>query len=801
MRSARPTRKRRCSCASSTWCGRRNNQVAPGLLTGASDPQNQSIAVNTINGGAYTPGASITLPSGAMLTVNGDGSFSYVPSINFVGTDSFTFTVADQGGNVSVPGTVNITPTATLSIVPKTISSGPAGTVIEEDVYLDNPNPGPDVGGLAGFNLALTFDPTVLVASEVQRGPGLPANWSFLANTKTPGVIGIGAYGSGTGLDVVWGPAPIVLASVQFTIAGTTPTATDIDLVPAAMASAGPVSTELQGSIGRFTLHPGLPGQITAVHITNGGSGYTYPPNVFIPGGIGAGNGYAPGAQAVLRNNGTDPGGDPVIAVVLLGNGSGYTSAPPVIFFGGDGSGAAATATIIPSGTFIPGVDTRIDVIGAPPSLVLSPGTLPAGNVNEAYRQTITATGGTGPYTFAVTSGTLPPGLTQASSGVLSGTPTAAGTYTFTITATDSSSPSGTGQQTYTVTINAAVTTSPGVLSLPITGFSGTAGSPVMDYPINLSALTDGTHVGLASATLVITFPPGVFDFPVGSSAATVHVHLGSIPLANGGASKWHFAANSFGDGVLVINLSADADVLTSTAGGSLVTIDFPVVLNAMNPTPETIKIVKDRGPSHTGIVGSNGTYTTSFLGLPASGIITIDPAATATPLSLSPNTLADGDVGAAYSQAVAASGGVAPYIFAMASGTLPTGLTLSTSGVLSGTPAAAGVFCFTITATDSATQTASQSYTVTINPAITPPAATLADAAPGVAYHHTFYVTGGRGPYAFAYTGTLPSGLTLNSSTGVLSGTPTAAGSYDFTITATDAGRAQRSVTPTAPI
>jgi large repetitive protein len=68
---------------------------------------------------------------------------------------------------------------------------------------------------------------------------------------------------------------------------------------------------------------------------------------------------------------------------------------------------------------------------------------LSGGTTGTAYLETITAQGGTSPYTFAVTGGSLPAGLTLSSAEVISGTPSATGTSTFTITATDVSGNSG----------------------------------------------------------------------------------------------------------------------------------------------------------------------------------------------------------------------------------------------------------------------------------------------------------------------------------------------------------------------
>src|SRR5690606_1797502 len=75
--------------------------------------------------------------------------------------------------------------------------------------------------------------------------------------------------------------------------------------------------------------------------------------------------------------------------------------------------------------------------------------------------------------------------------------------------------------------------------------------------------------------------------------------------------------------------------------------------------------------------------------------------------LTVTPATLPSGIVGVAYSQALGATGGNAPYTFAVTAGALPDGLALSPGGALTGTPTTQGNFSFTVTATDSTTGTA----------------------------------------------------------------------------------------------
>ena len=161
--------------------------------------------------------------------------------------------------------------------------------------------------------------------------------------------------------------------------------------------------------------------------------------------------------------------------------------------------------------------------------------------------------------------------------------------------------------------------------------------------------------------------------------------------------------------------------------------------------------------------------------------------------LTITTESLPNGTVGVAYSAQLAAAGGTGSYSWS-ATG-LPAWLTLNaSSGVLAGTPTAAGTYSFTVQVTDSAKSTDSKAFSITIVQALAiATASPLPGGTVGTAYSQTLAATGGILPYSWSATG-LPTWLALNASTGVLAGTPAAAGAYNFTVQVTDGAKSTAS-------
>jgi len=146
--------------------------------------------------------------------------------------------------------------------------------------------------------------------------------------------------------------------------------------------------------------------------------------------------------------------------------------------------------------------------------------------------------------------------------------------------------------------------------------------------------------------------------------------------------------------------------------------------------------------------------------------------------------------VGVPYSSALVATGGVPPYTYSIASGSLPPGLTLNAStGAITGTPTQSGTFNYTAKAVDSTGASVTTNCSIVVQPATLTLTCASSTGEVGLAYSSSVVATGGVTPYTFAIvSGSLPPGLTLNASTGAITGTPSSEGTFSFTVQVTDA-------------
>jgi hypothetical protein len=169
-----------------------------------------------------------------------------------------------------------------------------------------------------------------------------------------------------------------------------------------------------------------------------------------------------------------------------------------------------------------------------------------------------------------------------------------------------------------------------------------------------------------------------------------------------------------------------------------------------------------------------------------------------ATALTVATTGLPDGTVGSMYAAQLVATGGTAPYSWTILTGSFPSGVSLATSGLLSGKPTAAGSASVMVQVTDAVTSTASATVSLTIdaNALAIVTTSPLQQAVVGTAYSGGFDGSGGVLPYAWTISvGSLPDGLSLDGPTGAISGTATTAGTSTFTVELTDAAASTASL------
>ena len=403
---------------------------------------------------------------------------------------------------------------------------------------------------------------------------------------------------------------------------------------------------------------------------------------------------------------------------------------------------------------------------------------------------TLAATGGTGaPFTWTDPGKTLPAGLVLSSTGTVTGTPTGPGTAAVRLTVTDAGGRSATLAFTWTTDYpplaatganqNSTVGTAINALTLTASGGSGgyVWTDPTTSLPPGLGISLAGVVSGTPSAA--VTAKPVELLVTDAKAGSTVKVSLTWTVLAPVTAQAPGNQTSTAGTAIAALTLTATGGSSTYTWADPSATLPpglgiSPAGVVSGTPTAAgtaAVRLTVTDSGGRTATVTFTWTVLTPVTAqAPGNQTSTVGTAITALTLT--------------------ATGGSGGYTWTAPSPTLPPGLGISTAGVVSGTPTAAGTAAVRLTVTDSGGRTATVTFTWTVVTPVTAQAPGNQTSTVGTAITAlNLTATGGSGGYTWTDPSrTLPAGLTL-SPTGTVTGTPTTAGSATVRLTVTDSG------------
>jgi Putative Ig domain. len=443
------------------------------------------------------------------------------------------------------------------------------------------------------------------------------------------------------------------------------------------------------------------------------------------------------------------------------------------------------------------------------------------GAVGTAYSMNLAANGGIAPYTWTVASGSaLPNGISLTSTGQITGIPpgSAAGTTNVTFSVKDSGTPNAlTASKSIQFIVAPApaitfVGTMPSAVTIN-TSYIGSAqasgGAGTLTYSVASGALPTGTTLNASTGAIVGTVTAGgTFNFSIGvadafgdaaSKSYTITVNYPAMSITTSSQ-------------LAVAYVNGDYSQSLAATGGTDNSANYTWALAGGTSLPVGL-ILSPGGVISGKPTGTVGTTTFSIqvtdvvAGISVTGSFSISVNAGMSITNTSP--LPTGYVGSNYSVQMNATGGTGTrYIWTAASGSvLPPGLTLTAAGLLSGTPTTAATNSFNITVTDSASNSVSQTFFLPINASLSiTSSSVLPKGYQGGTYSGVaLTASGGTGTgYTWAWapaTGSsIPSGL-MFSTLGVVSGTPTASGTFGIVVTVTDSASHTASESMSLPV
>ncbi len=807
--------------------------ASTGQITGTPSVSGTFMVTMSANNGSATGNQSFTFNIGppspvfSPLTASPTGQtgvlFSYTPTVSNSPT-SFSISAG------TLPAGLNLnTSTGVISGTPS-VTGSPSVTLSASNA---NPTPGAQT-----INFTITQGPPTITSGAPPAGQtGVPYTHTVTATNSTGITYSISAGAL---------PAGLSLNGSTGVISGT----------PTAVGSSGFTITAANGALPNAT-------QVTSINITLGPPAFT-PLTATANGQTGVPFSYTPTVSNSPTTFSISAGTLPAWATLNTSTGQ-ITGTP---------NATGMTVVTLQASNGLTGTQSLTFNITLGPPVVTS-ATTASGQTNFAITPyQITATNS--PTSYSITAGTLPTGLSlNTGTGLISGTPTGVGMTTVTVGATNATN-TGTQTLTFNVTLGVPIitsvatangqtgvaftynttalntptsysltgslptglsfNTSTGVISgtptvvvttmstVMITATNATGMSTALSLTINIAVSAPTvTSAGTASGTAGVAFSytivgdnlPSSYGLtgalPTGVTLNTTTGVISGTPtvLATATFNVMVTATNAVGTSPprsLVITITLPAPTVTSalTASGTsgvafsytVTANNFPASFGLTGALPTGVTFNTVTGVlSGIPVVASNTTFNLMMSATNTSGAdtkaLTLTIAAPV-PVITSPTT-ANGVVGVMLTYNTVSTNTNGTTAYSVTSGTLPAGLSInSMTGVISGTPTMVGVSAVTLTVNNGNTGSQVVTFTIIGAPVIT----SLATASGSTGTPFTYNITATNSPTSYSVTGALPAGLSVNTTTGVISGTPTASGMTTVTVNANNGATGSQSLT-----